>query len=276
MIPRVIDYLDYREYLQDFFLAKKAAKNEYSYRVFNSKGGIKSPSHLKSIIDQKRNLTLKTIEQYTKSLDLKKSNEKNYFKLLVLYNQEKCLTKKEEIFTSLMEEKRKKNLTMVEQAQFNFLASWYNVVIYVLLDMGDFKLNDQRLIKILKNRISRKELEDAFSVLTILKLIKEDDLGFYRQTSGALSTSEDIRDMAIHKYHKNMNELAKQSLVKDDLGIREFNGATIPICREKLPLLKEKIRTFRKEINAMASSYAEPTHVYQLNIQLFPLTEGLS
>jgi uncharacterized protein (TIGR02147 family) len=272
LIPRVVDYLNYRDYLEDFFLAKKEEKPEYSYRVFNSRAGIKSPSHLKSVIDKKRNLTTNTIGQYTKALNLKKTTEKKYFEFLVLYNQEKCLDKKEVYFNRLMEEKRKKNLTLIEQAQFNFLSKWYNVVIYVLLDMKDYVLNDPQILSVLKVKISKKKLEESFSTLILLGLIKENDQGFYKQTSGAISTVDEIKDMAIHKYHKNMLELADNTLLDDDLESREFNGATIPIPISKLPELKDRIRKFRKEINQIASSYDKPSHVYQMNIQLFSLT----
>jgi len=276
VIPRVVDYLDYREYLRDFYLAKKNEKKEYSYRVFISRGGLKSPSHLKMVIDSKRNLTDKTIVKYLKALGVTKNNEKKYFEYLVKYNQAEDLETKEQIFLKLMEEKKKKGLTLIEQAQYNFLANWYNVVVYVLVDMFKLDENDERLVKLLRNKVNKKMIEESFVTLKLLGFIAVGDDGKYKQTKGALSTSDDIKSMAIHKYHNSMINLGLDSLKNDDLEKREFNGVTLPISKEKLPLLKEKIRTFRKEINEMTSAYADPTHVYQMNIQLFPLTEELS
>lgn len=275
VIPRVIDYLNYREYLRDFYLAKKNEKKEYSYRVFLARGGLKSPSHLKMIIDSQRNLTSKTIAKYITALNLKDKNEQNYFDYLVQYNQSKDLDKKGDLFQLLMQEKGKKGLTLIEQAQYNFLANWYNVVIYVLIDMNHFVENDSRLIKILRSRVSKKMVEEAFVTLKILGFIEKSDNGVFRQTNGALSTSDDIKSIAIHKYHNSMIKLGLESLEKDDLQKREFNGVTLPINKDKLPLLKEKIREFRKEVNSLTSAYIDPTQVYQLNIQLFPLTEEI-
>ena len=239
------------------------------------KAGLKSPSHLKSVIDNKRNLTDNTISKYIVALNFSNSKEASYFKLLVKYNQEESLEKKEGYFELLMEEKRKKGLTLIELAQYNFLANWHNVALYVLLDMANYTLNDTKLLKIFSGKISSVDLEESFSTLIVLNLIKENEEGFYKQTNGAISTLDEVKSMAARKYHKKMNELANLSLDDDKLEKREFNGVTLPINFKKIPLIKEKIRKFRKEINALASAYSDPTHVYQLNIQLFPLTEDL-
>ena len=275
VIPRVVDYLNYREYLRDFYLAKKNDKKEYSYRVFLSRGGIKSPSHLKMVIDGQRNLTSKTVAKYIIALNLIEKNEQKYFYYLVQYNQSDDIDKKGNLFQLLMEEKRKKGLTLIEQAQYNFLANWYNVVIYVLIDMKSLKENDPSLIKTLRSKVTTKMIEEAFATLKILGFIEKVEDGYYKQTNGALSTSDDIKNIAIHKYHHSMINLGIESLEKDDLQKREFNGVTLPINREKLPLLKEKIREFRKDVNSLTSAFADPTQVYQLNIQLFPLTEEI-
>jgi uncharacterized protein (TIGR02147 family) len=66
--------------------------------------------------------------------------------------------------------------------------------------------------------------------------------------------------------------LAFDALKNKSQSEREMNGATLAIPKEKLPELKEKIRAFRKEINQLTSSYEGSEEVYQLNIQLFPLT----
>ena len=70
-----------------------------------------------------------------------------------------------------------------------------------------------------------------------------------------------------------MIELAQDSLKNDSTDVREFNGVTMKISKEKLALIKEKIRIFRKEINEITSNMEDLDQVYQLNIQFFPITE---
>ena len=54
---------------------------------------------------------------------------------------------------------------------------------------------------------------------------------------------------------------------------REINGLTVAIPHELLPRVKEKIRSFRRELNEYLSHFEpEADDVFQLNIQLFRLT----
>ncbi|MFP5385556.1 MAG: TIGR02147 family protein [Bacteriovoracia bacterium] len=272
-IPTVTDYLNYRQYLNDFYEAKKKVNPSYSYRVFVNKADVGSPSHLKMVIDGSRNLTLKTIPKYLKAIGFRKKMDEQFFKLLVQYNQEQDPDQKIKIFNEIMELKRKKGLSLLQKHQFNLLAHWFYVAIYVLIDIPGFKNDPEWISARLKHKVSPKQVSDTLDALEALELIEKDPIKGYSQTNGALSTDDDVRDLSIHVYHKEMIELAKSSLNFDPLAVREFNGVTLAIDKSKLNLVKEKIRTFRREMNELTTNMEDPDQVYQLNIQFFPLTE---
>lgn len=66
----IFDYSDYRQYLADCYLNKKASNPSYSHRVFAKQAGLSSPSHLLMIIKGTRNLSLKTIPKFAEGLKL--------------------------------------------------------------------------------------------------------------------------------------------------------------------------------------------------------------
>ncbi len=272
----VNSYLNYNDFLKDFFSAKKKSSPHFSHRSFMFSAGLNSPSHLKMIIDGKRNLTNKSLPKYVKALKFLSKKDEVYFSTLVQYNQSQDKEDKVLLLEHLLFMKNKKNLTPLQAKQFNFLSKWHYVTIYVLIDMKDFNPDPEWIAHKLRKKVSTKQIEKALQELCELQLIEKDFKRGFKQTSGALSTPDEIRDTAIHAYHKNMIALASQSLSFDSLCSREFNGATLPIPKENLHLLKEKIRLFRKEINELASSYDNPDEVYQLNIHFFPLTEDRS
>jgi uncharacterized protein (TIGR02147 family) len=70
-----------------------------------------------------------------------------------------------------------------------------------------------------------------------------------------------------------MMKLAYESLKKDPVTAREMNGVTLSIPANKLNMLKEKIRAFRKEITELSGTLSGGQEVYQLNVQLFALTK---
>ncbi|WPU66798.1 TIGR02147 family protein [Peredibacter starrii] len=272
-LPNIAEYLNYREFLQDFYLSKKKVNASYSYRVFVNKGELGSPSHLKMVIDGSRNLTLSTIPKYVKAIGFKKKMETQLFELLVHYNQESDADQKITYFNEIMNLKRKQGLSMLEKHQFDLLAHWFHVAIYVLIDLYDFKDDPEWISERLRKKVTARQVRETLDSLETLKLIEKDDIKGYRQTSGALSTDEDIKSLGAYRYHQDMLELALDSLKNDSLDVREFNGVTMKISKDKLSVLKDKIRAFRKEINELTSNMEGTDQVYQLNIQLFPLTE---
>ncbi len=273
----VTDYLDYRNYLKDFYQYKKDKNSDYSYRVFMKRAGISSPSHLTMIIDGDRNLTAKTIPKYIKALGLESKNDIHFFENLVHYSQAKNQDEKISFFNKLLEHKRKKGLSPLELEKYDFLSTWYHVAIYVLIDLPSFRNDIEWLLLKLKKKVSKSHIESALKNLKKLGLIEDDPVKGLRQTNGALSTPDsEMKSQAIYKYHKSMITLAGHSLNEDAIEEREFNGVTFPIDKNKLHLIKEKIREFRKEINEIASNIEDSKDVYQMNIQLFPLTKDLN
>lgn len=272
-LPQVSEYLNYREFLRDFFEAKKDINSSYSYRVFAQKAQLGSSGHLKMVMDGQRNLTQDTIPKYLKALDLKTKKDQKLFELLVKYNQCKDPLQKVDYFNEVMTEKNKKGLSQLEKHQFQFVSNWYYIVIYVMVDFPDFQADPDWIYGRLRKKVSRPQIEAALSDLQILGLIENTNNG-WKQVKGAITVPDDIKITAIPKYHDSMLSLARQALVDLPVEEREFNGVTLPIRKSALPYIKERIREFRKEINEYASNVNDPNEVYQLNIQLLPMTKG--
>ena len=68
--------------------------------------------------------------------------------------------------------------------------------------------------------------------------------------------------------------LARQALELAP-GEREINGLTLSVSEEQLPLIKERIRRFRRSLNEEFGAAPNPDRVVQINLSLFPLTPKL-
>jgi uncharacterized protein (TIGR02147 family) len=268
----IFEYNNYREYLADYFSKKKATMPTYSHRVFARQAGLSSPSHLLMIITGKRNLSLKTIQKFSEGLRLTQK-EKRYFELMVQYEQTEDLHRKSSYFSEIMSLKAStKKLHRLEKERFDFLSKWYVVAVYVLIDLKNFCSDPDWIAKRLNNKLSPAQAKEALETLLRLGMIEVDKNRGYRQVANAVTIADDTKSLAVYNYHESMIRLASEALRSSAQNMREMNGATIHIPISKMPELKEKIRAFRKEINQMASSYENPDEVFQLNIQLFPLS----
>jgi uncharacterized protein (TIGR02147 family) len=271
----IFGYLNYREFLRDFYLSKKANQSGYSYRVFARQAGIGSPSHLKMVIDGKRNLSLRSVPGYVRALGLGK-READYFEMLVKYAQASRMDDRARMLDELFALRPRRSATPLEQERYRFLSHWYFVAIYVLVAVDGFNEDPDWIVQRLRGRITRKQATDALISLEKLGLISRGEHGDFVQSVGTMTIEDDTRAAAVFRYHSETGRLARESLRKDKQDMREMNGATIPIPKSKLSVLKERIRKFRKEMNELASSMDDPDSVYQLNIQFFPLTEDVS
>ena len=270
----IFNYSDYRKFLADYYSEKKKGNPNYSHRVFARSAGLSSPSHLLMIIKGERNLSIKTVQKFSEGLNLN-PKEQRFFEFLVLYQQSEDLQSKAKYFSEIMMLKiSSKRLHVLEREKFNFLSKWYVVAIYVLVDLVNFSEDPVWIAKRLRNKITPKEAREALETLEKLSMIKKVN-DRYVQSAGAITVSDDTKSVAVYNYHKDMLQLASESLKECGLHEREMNGATISIPKDKLPEIKEKIRAFRKEINKITSSYHSPDEIYQLNIQLFPLSDAL-
>ena len=273
-LPRLTDYYNYRSYLRDFYLAKKSQRSDYSYRVFTRQGQLGSPSHLKMVIDGQRNLTYRTIPSYQRALGLNKKDAQ-YFETLVHYNQCQDPERQQEFFERLLAGKKCRGLTPLELHQYQFLSKWHHVVIYVMVGTADANgCSEEWLHSRLLNRASMADVKRSLKLLEKLELVAVNDQDQWVQTGGALSTPDEIKNVAVYRYHREMISLGLKALDEHPPEEREFNGVTVPVSPETLPIFKDKIRQFRREMNQLASSLDGGDSVYQLNIQLFPVARG--
>ena len=70
--------------------------------------------------------------------------------------------------------------------------------------------------------------------------------------------------------------LGLESLFQDSASDREFGSLTVSLTKTEFEQLKFQLRKFRKEINKDNSIKRMSTKgekVYQLNLQLFPVTD---
>lgn len=269
---RIFNYADYRMFLSDFYQSRKESNPNYSHRVFAQQAGLSSPSHLLMIIKGNRNLSTKTVPKFVEGLKLK-GQEARYFELLVQYNQTENLEIKARHFGEMMAIRSvHKSLHPLEKERFEFLSKWYIVAVYVLVDLKSFDPNPNWIAKKLGGKITVMEAKEALATLIRLGFLTETPEGL-KQSQGAMTVPDDTKSVGVYTYHQSMLKLAAEALRTLPVPAREANGVTLAIPKDKLQQIKERIREFRKEINQLASSFEDPSDVYQLNIQFFPLSD---
>jgi len=273
-IPIIYSFLDYRQYLKAFYNYCKNNDKSFSYRVFSRHAGVKAPNFLQWLIEGKRNLANKTIDNVTAAMKLG-PKEKEYFATLVYFNQSKTIDEKTRFFKKLMELHIPIATTALTQVQYEHYANWYNEVIRELLNYYRFDPNEKwayrKLARTLNPKITESQARNAIKQLLQLGLVKKGQNGIFRQVDEFVSTGDEAKSFFIRKYHETMIARARESMDRFPSEVRDISSVTMSISDECFALIKQEVRQMRKRVMELVKMDTRPNNVYQLNFQFFPL-----
>lgn len=270
--PNVFEYLDYRQFLKNLFEFKKSQATSFSHRLFARLAGLKSSNFLKLVIDGKRNLSLKGISQFAKAFKLS-AKETDFFQNLVLFNQSATTEEKNRYFEKILQSKSYHEVKHLEASQYAYFSNWYLVALRELVRLPGFREDPNWINRKLKIKLAPSEVKKALEVLLELKLIRRDTHQKLHQTDQKLVTPSEIADLTVLNFHREMMRKAMESLETSRTVHRDISALTLTVTKEQYLKIRERLAQVRREILALASEGQSPEAVYQLNLQLFNLSD---
>lgn len=234
-------------------LTKRQASNpSYSIRAFARDLKI-NPATLSALINQKRPLTLKTALDLIHKLDWSPSLKKKVISQL---------TKGQAVAASV-------EFRTIPESHGEVLARWETFAILSFLEIPPQKFSAREIA--LKLEIPFGEALVCLGILESHGYIKENSGKWFLSDIECRASASDIPNAFLRKGHKSKTLRGLQSLDEDPVEVRDFTNMTMAIDPAKLPEAKERIRDFRRELCSFLEE-GEKKQVYQMNIQLFPLS----
>jgi uncharacterized protein (TIGR02147 family) len=273
IMKNIFTYANYRDYLHDFYLEQKSSKPSFSYRHIAAIAGINSSGFYPLVIQGKRNLTGTTIKKTCVALELN-PQESEFFRVLVLFNQAKTLRKKNGFFTTLVKLRNEKNIEIVTEQQYDIFSQWYHGAVRELAVCRDFKNDFRKLGRMLIPAITEKQARESVELLLRLGFLKKADGRYaYAQSSPIITTGQDIKAHQVINYQVQMLKLAIESFNRFGPNDRLFTSSTtLRVSKATYEMLKQKNRDHRRELLKIAEADKNADQVYQLNINMFPLS----
>lgn len=271
--PNIFLYQDYRLFLKDLYAYLKETQRGFSHRSFSKKAGFKSPNMLFLVIEGKRNITTRTVGKFSRGLQLNQQ-EGDFFSSLVDFTQAVTEEEKSKAFRAITRHRRFREIHELTKEIFHFYTKWFHIVIREMVHLEGFKGDPEWISDNLHPRISKEEAARALKLLVKLNLIKWDENNkTFERMDPIIATPPEVQSLAVANFHKSMMELASRSLSTVPGDERDITSATVGIHQEDLAGVKKKIEMFRKSLLAdMEAGSKKPDRIYQLNIQLFPVT----
>lgn len=269
---RIFDCLDYRDFLQQRYLACKRKSPAFSYRYIAGKLGMDAGS-FNGILKGKRKLDPALAGRVAKVFGLNVF-EKDYFEALVLYCQAKNHAERTILLERLLR-LRGIQVRKLEGRQFEFYRKWYYAALRELLNCDPGPVEAARLGKLLRPAITAQETRDALRLLLDLGLIEEREGGTYKVSENLITSGEGARAAAMNSFHLAMAGLAARAIQEIEPGERDFSALTLNCSLDAFQDVKAILRQARREIMQRVEKDVRSEVVLQINFQAFPLSHRL-
>lgn len=272
-LPSVFAFLDYRAFLEAWFAAKQAANPRFSHRAFARRAGQKSPSLLLHVMQGKRNLTQATLESFCTAMRLS-ATESRFFSALVELDQARTDEARNSAFNRISAERRFRDARRIDGAFYDYLSHWYIPAIRELVGREDFRDDPKWIASVLRPKIKASQARSALQTLSDLGMIEHTDNGI-RMADPTVRTSQEIQGLAVHNYHREMCARAGEAISGSKAVERHMLGVTVGIPAELVPQLKDEISGFQARLLDLCDAAVGVERAYQINLQLFPLSEPM-
>ncbi len=272
MMKPIFHYLNYREYLRDYYTEQKAKNKGFSFQKLAWKAGFRSKSFFNELISGKKNLSSASLFSVAKALELQ-GDAFAYFEALVTFTQAKTQAEKNHGFHRLAQFQRRGKSQMVTQDQFEFYSQWYHNTLRELVTLVDFREDYATLARRVRPAIKPSQAKASVRLMLRLGLLVKVGAR-YEQTEKALTTGDEIKALAVTQFHQQNMALAAASVTDCPAAERDISCLVAGLSVAGFAAIKSEIQGFRKKLIEIISKDVPAERVYHINFQFFPTSEN--
>ncbi|WP_374076203.1 TIGR02147 family protein [Bdellovibrio bacteriovorus] len=241
------------EFLLNEFQRRRSQNPALTNAQFARILGIPS-SRLSDYINGRRIMTMSIGRQVIKGLGMA-DNDYDHLKSLIEFDKRKLKTLLPEV--------------QLKEDEFAVICDWYHFAILALVPVKSFQpsaawIGDRLNIPV-------EVAQAAIERLCRLGLLNVEG-GKFIVTQKQLETTHNIPSESLRRSHKQSLVQVLDNMDRVPLDLRDVTSITFPMNRKKIPEAKRLIRNFRRKM-ATLMTQGPKTDVYNLNVQLFPVTK---
>lgn len=280
--PLLAEYTDFRLYLKDVYehrrLTESTGLRAYSYSTFSAAADIKSPNYLKLIIEGRRNLSEDMITRFAKALRLNRA-ETEEFRALVRYGQATEPMERNQFLKELadLRAQRAFEAGQINQASWDKVPGWVGWVLYAMSEQGGVNFDPLELQRLFRAKAGVDDIREALKkLLGSGELARNQETGEVTKGRDLVESPQDLPVALIRKLQAELIYLGIESLFRDSPKEREFGAMTVAMTEEEFNQVRFELRQLRKRVQRdllVKRKSSKGERVYQLNVQLFPVTD---
>jgi len=274
----IFDYTDYRKYLSDFYSEQKQKRQAFSYRFFAKKAGINSVGLYKDVVEGRQNLGRALIFKFSSAMGHSRK-EAEYFQNMVFFNEADSAEERMPFFERMIACQRSK-AKIVEVSNYEYYLKWYYSAVRALLSFKKFwdgPEDYKQIARLLNPQIRPDQAKKAVRVLEKLGFVSRDEKGVFiladkSITTGTVKPDKNIAALNVVNFQKETMKLAQGAFDRFNTEKLNMSTLTLSISDATLKEIKEDLAVLRNKIAGLAEKDSAADQIFQLNIQLFPMS----
>jgi uncharacterized protein (TIGR02147 family) len=270
--PSLKDYLNISFYLLDLYNYRKATETHFSYETWAQELGFEHRSFLRQVVIGRRVLTENTAKKISERLFFTTS-EQEHFMILMLYSKARSAPEREALGKKLIQLLENYYYQTEIEAYEEFVSSPLFPRLQVLLSLGESAKQPETLAQYLQ--ADPLEISKGLMILTKLGLAEKSKDG-YTATVSNFKVPSNLGSNALLEYHKEslQDAIEAQSLPHH---LRRYKSMILAMSQDDFDLFLKNMDSFVKEqLHKFDTATAEGRRLYQVNLNLFSVSEELS
>lgn len=260
----------FRTALREELARRQRSNPAYSLRSFAKQLGMQAPT-LSAVLAGKRPLPSSTAAAIPEKLSFSPAEKKRFLNS-VYYRKAPPAIAKAILDASAANsaDAAHAEKTLREELHFKIIAEWEHYAVLTLAETRGFRADKAWIAKRL--RISEARAQTALNRLMEAGLLSVDAIGRVRLHQVNVTTSDDAASAALRQSHREALLMGAEKLDSVPVELRDFSSMTIAVSLDRLPEAKKLVRAFERQLSDLLED-GKRTEVYQVCVQLYPLTE---
>jgi uncharacterized protein (TIGR02147 family) len=263
-------------FLREAYLKRRSHNPAYSTRAFARQLGVSQP-FLSLLLNDKRRLALDTAIRISGILQMEDATREEFLVAVAMHSQNDQRSKAF-LFDRLLNgaaSQEALHRASLDLDRRKALGDWHSVALLDLVTTDGFDPAPRWIARRLG--VSEHQVIDSLERLLRLGLIEKTGSG-YRKVDRHLYTDTERSEECIRGFHRQVIGKALEQLDlpgEKDFRRRDISCMSFAIDPSKLDQARKRIRKFKDDMSKLLTQ-GEITEVYQMNVQLFPLTAEIS
>jgi uncharacterized protein (TIGR02147 family) len=267
----ILSYLDYRDYLRDHYTTNKKNHPFFSFRYIAIKTGIDASFYIK-ILNKKKHISESTISDLIEFLKLNRT-ESDYFTTLVHFNKAKQRDQEQFYFEKLVS-LRDTPVKTIGKDSYGSFSSWRNIACREELNVITFSGDYNDLASKFIPPVTAIQARKSISLLEKLGMIRKNNHGVYKASEPFIASDGMTQPQDVRSFQKETLNLAIDALDRIPKQERDITTLTVSTTRACFETIRERLAAIRNEIIELVKKETRAEEVYQINFQIFPLTQN--